>query len=136
MWGVCARYKLFLLPVLHSSVAPLSCLHGSVVPYLFMPDVRNKGTRVSTQAAPGRSDFILDTKQEVKMKTSGGQDQVSVQDEGDGEGERRLQACLLESTDSGRHRTEWRQSSTKEAASCDRVGVEKATALQERGKKG
>lgn len=85
MGGVYARSKLCLLPVLHSSAAPLSCLHGSAVPYLFT-DVRNKGTRVSTQAAPGRNDFILDTKQEVKMKTSRGQDQVSVQDEGDGEG--------------------------------------------------
>lgn len=86
MGVVHASYKLFLLPVLHSSVAPPSCLHGSVVPHLFTPDVRNKGTRVSTQAAPGRNDFILDTKQEVKMKTSGGQDQVSVREEGAGEG--------------------------------------------------
>lgn len=84
--GVYARYKIFLLPLLHSSVAALSCLHGRAVPYLFTPGVRNKATRVSTQAAPGQNDFILDTKQEVKMKTSGGQDQVSVQDEGEWEG--------------------------------------------------
>lgn len=70
----------------HSSVAPALCLHGSVVPLLFTPDVRNKGTRVQMQAALGRNDFILDTKLEVKTKTSGGQDQVSVQEQGDGEG--------------------------------------------------
>lgn len=106
------------------------------MPHLFTPDVRNKGTRVSTQAAPGRNDFILDTKQEVKMKTSGGQDQVSVHDEGDGgRGERRLRACSLESTDSGRRRTEWRRSGTKKAGWCDRLRAGKATVSQARGKK-
>lgn len=120
--------------MLHSSVAPPLCLHGSIVPHLFTPNVRNKRTRMLTQAAPRRNDFILDTKQEVRMKTSGGQDQVSVQEEGDGRSERRLQACSLESTDSGRRRTEWRRSSTKKAGSCDRLGVEKATASRARGK--
>lgn len=56
---VYARYKLFFLPVLHSSLAPPSCLHGSIVPHLFTPDVRNKGTLSVDRGGPGAERFHI-----------------------------------------------------------------------------
>lgn len=49
------------------------------MPRLFTPQLKNKGTQAQRQrpSSPGRNRSVLDTKQEVEMKTSEGQDQVS-----------------------------------------------------------